>query len=141
MDTTKYSMLLAALEAVPDPRYARRQRHRWRHLLFTIAAGLASNHQSARALAQWAQFHASTLRAILPNLRRLPSEATMLRALRGTWTYSASNTSSPRWSWQRQPYRMMPALLPHHPALGCRAKPSMGNGPGPRRRMVRAPCC
>jgi predicted transposase YbfD/YdcC len=82
MDTTKYSTLLAALEAVPDPRQARGQRHPWRHLLLISAAGLASNHHSARALAQWAQFHAATLRAILPNLRRLPSESTILRALR-----------------------------------------------------------
>src|SRR3712207_5292545 len=82
MDTTKYSTLLAALEAVPDPRQARGQRHPWRHLRLISAAGLASNHHSARALAQWAQFHAATLRAILPNLRRLPSESTILRALR-----------------------------------------------------------
>jgi predicted transposase YbfD/YdcC len=67
---------------VPDPRQARGQRHPWRHLLLISAAGLASNHHSARALAQWAQFHAATLRAILPNLRRLPSESTILRALR-----------------------------------------------------------
>lgn len=82
MDQPQYSTLLAALEAVPDPRHARGQRHAWPHLLLIIAAGLASNHQSARAIAQWAQLHASALRAMLPCLHRLPSESTILRTLR-----------------------------------------------------------
>lgn len=82
MDTAKYSTLLDALRHVPDPRAARGQRHPWRHLLRIIAAALASNHQSARAITQWAQFHAVALRTALPHLRRLPSESTILRTLR-----------------------------------------------------------
>ncbi len=82
MDTAQYSTLLDALIQVPDPRHARGQRHPWPHLLLIIAAGLASNHQSARALAQWAQLHAATLQAMLPKLRRLPSASMILRALR-----------------------------------------------------------
>ncbi len=72
MDQPQYSTLLAALEAVPDPRQTRGQRHPWRHLLLIIAADLASNYQSARAMTQWAQLHASALRATLPGLQRLP---------------------------------------------------------------------
>ncbi len=82
MDTTEYTTLLAALEAVPDPRHARGQRHPWQHLLLIIAAALASNHQSARAIAQWAQFHVAALRVALPRLHRLPSASTILRTLR-----------------------------------------------------------
>src|SRR3712207_6630580 len=82
MDQPQYSTLLDALAAMPDPRHARGQRHPWRHLLLIIAAGLASNHQSARAITQWAQLHASALRATLPCLHRLPSESTILRTLR-----------------------------------------------------------
>jgi hypothetical protein len=82
MDTAKYSTLLDALVHVPDPRHARGRRHTWRHLLLIIAAGLASNHQSARAIAQWAQLHAAALRAALPCLHQLPSESTILRTLR-----------------------------------------------------------
>ncbi len=82
MDTAQYSTLLDALIQVPDPRHARGQRHPWPHLLLIIAAGLASNHQSARALAQWAQLHAATLQAMLPKLRRLPSASMILHALR-----------------------------------------------------------
>jgi len=69
---------------VPDPRHTCGQRHPWQHLLLIIAAGLASHHQSARAIAQWAQLHASALRATLPCLHRLPSESTILRSLRCT---------------------------------------------------------
>ncbi len=82
MDEPQYSTLLAALTHVPDPRCARGQRHPWRHLLLIIAAALASNHQSARAIAQWTQLHAAALRAALPRLHRLPSESTILRTLR-----------------------------------------------------------
>ncbi len=81
MDTTEYNTLLTALAAVPAPRHARGQRHAWQHLLVIIAA-LVNHHQSARAITQWAQFHVSALRAVLPHLHRLPSESTILRTLR-----------------------------------------------------------
>lgn len=82
MDTPEANTLLAALEAVPAPRCARGQRHPWQHLLLIIAAAFASNHQSARAIAQWAQFHVAALRVALPRVHRLPSASTILRTLR-----------------------------------------------------------
>lgn len=82
MDQPQYSTLLAALEQVPDPRHARGQRYRWRTLLLIIAAGLASGVQTPRAIAHWAHLHLVPLQAFLPDLRRTPSESTILRVLR-----------------------------------------------------------
>ncbi len=107
MDQPQYSTLLAALEAVPDPRHARGQRHPWSLLLLIIAAGLASNYQSARAITQWAQLHASALRATLPGLQWLPSESTILRTLRCVDVHSL----------EHQLTRLLPSVspLPTHP--------------------------
>ncbi len=102
MDEPQYSTLLDALAHVPDPRQARGQRHPWQHLLLIIAAGLATNHQSARAIAQWAQLHASALRARLPQLHRLPSESTILRTLRSIDVHSL----------EQQLARLVPPLPP-----------------------------
>ncbi len=51
-------------------------------LLTLLAVGLASGQQTAHAIAQWVVLHADALRAALPDLLRLPSESTLLRALR-----------------------------------------------------------
>ena len=67
MDTRQYSTLMDALKDIPDPRKARGKRYQWHLLLTIIVVGLASNYQSARAIAHWA---------------RLPSESTVLRVLR-----------------------------------------------------------
>jgi predicted transposase YbfD/YdcC len=82
MDHPQYSTLLAALEQVPDPRKARGQRYRWRFLLLIIMAGLASGAQTPHAIAHWASLHRATLQALLPDLRSMPSESTILRVLR-----------------------------------------------------------
>lgn len=82
MDESQYSTLLAALEQVPDPRHARGQRYRWRTLLLIIVAGLASGGQTPRGIAHWAHLHRRTLQALLPEVRRIPSESTILRVLR-----------------------------------------------------------
>jgi predicted transposase YbfD/YdcC len=82
MALEQYSTLLAALQDVPDPRKARGKRYPWTLLLTIIVAGLASNYQTARAIAQWARLHAADLRAALPDLVRIPSESTLLRTLR-----------------------------------------------------------
>jgi hypothetical protein len=42
----------------------------------------ASGQQNIRAIAQWANLHAATLRAALPTLTSLPSESTLLRTAR-----------------------------------------------------------
>lgn len=82
MALDQYSTLLSALAHVPDPRKARGKRYPWTLLLTIIVAGLASNYQTARAIAQWAKLHASELRAALPELMRIPSASTLLRTLR-----------------------------------------------------------
>jgi predicted transposase YbfD/YdcC len=82
MDQPQYSSLLDALAVVPDPRKARGKRYPWLLLLTVLAAGLASGHQTARAIAQWVRLHADKLKAALPQLVRPPSESTLLRTLR-----------------------------------------------------------
>lgn len=82
MDTREYSTLVDALQDVPDPRKARGKRYPWTLLLTIIVAGLASNYQTARAIAQWAHLQAAALQAALPGLTRIPSESTILRTLR-----------------------------------------------------------
>lgn len=82
MDQPQYTTLLDALVAVPDPRHARGQRYGWRILLLIIAAGLASGAQTPHAIAHWAHLHHATFQTCFPELKRMPSESTILRALR-----------------------------------------------------------
>src|SRR5438552_2730295 len=82
MDQRQYTTLMDVLAAIPDPRKARGKRHAWRLLLTLLAAGLASGQQTAHAIAQWLVLQADQLRMALPDLRRLPSESTLLRTLR-----------------------------------------------------------
>jgi predicted transposase YbfD/YdcC len=82
MASEQYSTLLAAIQAVPDPRKARGKRYSWAVLLTLLVAGLASNYQTARAIAQWVQLHFTTWHAAIPDLTRPPSESTLRRALR-----------------------------------------------------------
>jgi len=82
MALDQYSTLLAAVQAVPDPRKPRGKRYPWAVLLTILVAGLASNYQTARAIAQWARLHLAELRTALPDLTRIPSESTLLRTLR-----------------------------------------------------------
>jgi predicted transposase YbfD/YdcC len=82
MDTRQYSTLMDALKHIPDPRKSRGKRHTWLMLLTILVSGLASGYQSARAIAHWAKLHASDLQELLPALQRIPSESTILRAIR-----------------------------------------------------------
>ena len=83
MDAPQYTDLLAALRAVPDPRHRRGRRYAWPLLLPPIAAALASGERNLRAVGQWVAEHAEELVAILaPSRGRLPSTATLRRALR-----------------------------------------------------------
>jgi predicted transposase YbfD/YdcC len=83
MDTCEYSTLLDALTAVPDPRHARGQHLEWSLILGVIASAILSQQRSAAALAHWVHAHAAVLLAAFQPARgRLPSEATLRRALR-----------------------------------------------------------
>jgi predicted transposase YbfD/YdcC len=80
MDTNKYTTLLDAMKAVPDPRKACGKRHSWPILLSILVSGLASGFQTVRAIAHWSRLHAVELQEYL-QVPRLPSESTLLRAL------------------------------------------------------------
>lgn len=83
MDEGKYSTLVAALKAVPDPRDARGKRHAWWMLLTLIAGALASGQHNGRAIGQWVREHYTELVALLqPAHGQLASESTLRRALR-----------------------------------------------------------
>jgi predicted transposase YbfD/YdcC len=83
MDHPQYSTLLDALRHVPDPRHARGKRHTWTFILGVIASALLSQQRSAAAIAQWAYEHRQVLvAAFCPPRPRVPSEATIRRALR-----------------------------------------------------------
>jgi hypothetical protein len=72
------------LAAVPDPRQRRGRRYPWSLLLVLIAAAVASGQSHGRAIGQWVREHAPQRGETLgwPGAR-LPSEATLRRALRG----------------------------------------------------------
>jgi hypothetical protein len=83
MDQRQYSTLLEAVADVPDPPHARGKQHAWKVILAVICAALVSGHQSGRAIGQWSREHAKELlRGLRPKRGRLPSEATLRRALR-----------------------------------------------------------
>lgn len=83
MDQRKYTTLVEAFAAVPDPHQRRGQRYPWIFLLTLVVAALASGQQHGRAIGQWVQEHSATLRQVLDwRGRALPSEATLRRVLR-----------------------------------------------------------
>jgi predicted transposase YbfD/YdcC len=82
MDQQQYTTLVDVLKQVPDPRKRQGRRHRWLTLLCLIVAALASAHRTPRAIARWVGEHREELFAVLPpTVSRLPSEATIRRAL------------------------------------------------------------
>jgi len=83
MDRAKYTTLVEALAAVPDPRKARGKRYPWTLLLTLVSAALASGQRSGRGIGQWVHEQAEGLAALLDRPgRSLPSEATLRRAVR-----------------------------------------------------------
>jgi predicted transposase YbfD/YdcC len=82
MDQQQYTTLVEVFSHVPDPRKRQGRRHRWLTLLCLIVAALASAQRTPRAIARWVQEHRQELFAVLPpTVSRLPSEATLRRAL------------------------------------------------------------
>lgn len=83
MDTTQDSTFVDYLADLPDPRKRRGTRHAWRVVLTVISAALAAGCRSPHAIAQWVHLHAAVLHATLcPTAKRVPSESTVVRALR-----------------------------------------------------------
>jgi predicted transposase YbfD/YdcC len=82
MDQPQYSSLMALLKGLADPRKARGKQLEWDFIWGIIASALLSNQRGAAAIAQWAQRHATPLlKAFRPAKHRVPSEATLRRAL------------------------------------------------------------
>lgn len=82
MDEHEFSTLLEALMRVPDPRHAHGKQLEWTMILGIIAGAIVSQQGSVTAMAHWT--HAQTavlLRAFQPARGRLPSEATLRRAV------------------------------------------------------------
>ncbi len=83
MDTTQDSTLMDHLADLPDPRKRRGTRHAWRVVLTVISAALAAGCRTPHAIGQWVGLHAAVLHASLcPTAKRVPSESTVVRALR-----------------------------------------------------------
>src|SRR4051794_11425746 len=82
MDQPKYSSLMALLTQVPDYRKARGKQLEWDFLWGVIVTAMLSHQRGAAAIAHWASRQASTLLAAFhPTKGRVPSEATIRRAL------------------------------------------------------------
>ncbi len=82
MDTREYSTLLEAVAHIPDPRHARGKQLEWSVILGVILGALVSQQRSVAAIAHWVQAHTAVLlTAFQPARGRLPSEATIRRAL------------------------------------------------------------
>jgi predicted transposase YbfD/YdcC len=82
MDQPKYSSLMALLTELPDYRKARGKQLEWDFLWGVIATAMLSHQRGAAAIAHWAACQASTLLAAFhPVKQRIPSEATIRRAL------------------------------------------------------------
>jgi hypothetical protein len=82
MDQQQYTTLLDVLKQVPDPRKRKGRRHRFLTLLCLIVAAIASAQRTPRAIARWVHSHRAELFAVLPpSVSRLPSDATLRRAL------------------------------------------------------------
>lgn len=82
MAEPQYSTLLAAVAAIPDPRKARGKRYPWALLLTILVAGLASNYQTARAIADWVRLTVAEWQTHIPSLSHPPSASTLLRTIR-----------------------------------------------------------
>lgn len=82
MDQQEYTNLMELFAALPDPRQARGKRHAWGLILTLIGAALVSGAQGMRAIGQWVAERQEELCQQLRPPRRLPSDATLRRALR-----------------------------------------------------------
>ena len=83
MDKVQDTTVIDVLANLPDPRKRRGIRHAWQIVLTVINAALAAGCRTPQAISQWVGLHAAVLHATrCPTAKRLPSEATIVRALR-----------------------------------------------------------
>lgn len=83
MDLPQYSSLIEALRHVPDPRQARGKQLEWTLIGGVIGCALLCQQRSIAAIADWVQHQQALLiHAFRPARQRVPSEATIRRALR-----------------------------------------------------------
>src|SRR5436853_3788622 len=83
MDMLQDSTFMDAMADLPDPRQRRGMRHTWRVVLTVISAALAAGCRTPHAIGQWVGLHAAILHTTLcPTAKRVPSESTIVRALR-----------------------------------------------------------
>ena len=83
MSEIHYTTLAACWQDVPDPRDERGRQYEWSYVLLILVVALMAGQRNGRAMAQWASEEAATLVASLqPKRRRVPSAATLYRALR-----------------------------------------------------------
>ena len=83
MDLAQDSTFMDHLAELPDPRKRRGTRHAWRVLLTLISAAVAAGCRTPHAIGQWVGLHATVLHTtVCPTAKRVPSEATVVRALR-----------------------------------------------------------
>jgi predicted transposase YbfD/YdcC len=82
MDRPQYSSMMAVVQHLTDPRKARGKQLEWDFIWGVIISALLCQQRGAAAMAQWAKRHAATLLAAFqPAKGRVPSEATIRRAL------------------------------------------------------------
>src|SRR6266511_4180751 len=82
MDRAQYTTLVEVLNQIPDYRKRKGRQHRSLTLLSLIAMALASAQRTPQAIARWVREHRDELFAALPpSVSRLPSGATLRRAL------------------------------------------------------------
>lgn len=83
MNRPNYTMLMAHMADMPDPRSRRGRRYEWTFLLTLACAALLCGHRSVRGMAQWAWHNrCEILAALQPRRRIVPSASTLYRVLR-----------------------------------------------------------
>jgi predicted transposase YbfD/YdcC len=82
MSDMDYTTLAGYLGGVADPRDGRGRRYEWQYLLLLIAAAMMTGESTLVGISQWVQAHqAELIVAMQPRCRRIPSLATLRRAL------------------------------------------------------------
>ncbi len=83
MNQPNYTMLMAHMADVPDPRSRRGKQYEWTYLLTILCGALLCGHTSIRGMAHWAFHHAQEIIEVLqPKRKIVPSASTLYRVLR-----------------------------------------------------------